>query len=373
MRQTRTEQNGNKKQKKKRRAVFRLFTFLFIIFLTASSAYMSYKYVMKSMDEQDSETVISIAPGEEIEVEIPMGSGTASIANILKEKGIIRYPYIFKLVSKINGYDGKYKSGVHVLSKGLNYTQIMKILSNNPKSPPTVWVTIPEGLTYNQIVDILVEKKLVDRDKFNEIANNGDFGYDFIKKIPKRENRLEGYLFPDTYEFDARGGEKHVIEKMLNRFNKVFTEEDVKRAKDLNMSIDDIIILASIVEREAKVAEERPLIAGVFLNRLKSKDKTLNKLQSCATIQYIFLKQQGVVKEKILDEDTKIDDPYNTYIHEGLPPGPISSPGEASIKAVLYPEGDYLFFVLKEDGTGAHYFSKTYKEHLNAINKARKN
>jgi UPF0755 protein len=186
--------------------------------------------------------------------------------------------------------------------------------------------------------------------------------------LPKREFKLEGYLFPDTYIFDIKAGEKTIINRMLARFDEIFKPEYIEKAKNLGMSIDQVVILASIIEREAKESYERKTISGIFHNRLKSKDPNLKKLQSCATIQYILLNRDGIVKEKITDEDTKIKHPYNTYQIEGLPPGPICAPGKDSIEAALSPEEtDFYYFVAKGDGT--HEFSRTLKEHQAATRK----
>lgn len=373
----------SKPRKKGRKAFFRVFVFILIIALTIISGYYSYNYVMDNYNgnsSKEKEVLTGISPEKGMSVEIPMGSGTAAIANILYEKGIIKYPKIFKILSKINGFDGEYKSGVHVIEKGTNYNSLkgydtlMRILSSKPLDNPSVNVTIPEGYNYKQILDVLNQKKLINIEKFNQVANNEKFDFEFIKGIPSREFKLEGYLFPETYAFDPKGGEKAIINKMLAQFNKIFIPEYYKRAKELDMTVDQVITLASIIEREAKVPEERDIISGVFHNRLRSKDKTLRKLQADATIQYILLKRDGKIKETLTLEDLKINDPYNTYMYEGLPPGPISSPGRESIIAALYPEThDYLYYVLKEDGTGTHYFSRTYREHINAQNKAQKN
>jgi len=190
---------------------------------------------------------------------------------------------------------------------------------------------------------------------------------------PQRENKLEGYLFPDTYFFDPKAGERAIIEKFLDNFDAKFKPEFYERAKELNMTVDEVIILASIIERETALPEERPIVSSVFHNRLKSSDPNLKKLESCATVQYVLYKTQGKMKEKLSDEDTKIDHPYNTYLYEGLPPGPICCPGLASIEAALYPdeESEYLYFVAK--GDGSHEFSRTLAEHLEAVKKYQSN
>ena len=229
-------------------------------------------------------------------------------------------------------------------------------------------VIIPEGYTFNQIADKLEKASLISKDKFASVASKEKFDYKFLKDIPNREKKLEGYLFPDTYIFDVKAGEKAIIDRMLARFDEIFKPEYYDKAKALGLSVDDVIILASLIEREAKEYEERRLISGVFYNRLKSKDPAHKKLQSCATIQYILLNRTGEVKPKLTEADTKIEDPYNTYLHEGLPPGPICCPGKESIEAALEPEAtDYYYFVSKGDGT--HEFSKTLSQHQAAVKK----
>lgn len=322
---------------------------------------ISYKFAVDSSNKNTE--IADIPPGERIPVYIPLGSSTYDIAKLLEKEGIIKHPLLFRILSNINGYDGTYKSGTHMVSKKLGYVDIMKILASNPQG---VKVTIPEGYTVKQIAQKLADEKLVDVDKFMDAVNNGEFKFKFVEDIPKRENRLEGYLFPDTYEFDLKAGENEIIRRMLANFDVKFPTKYYEQANKLGLTADQVIILASIVEKEAKVPDERPRIASVFLNRLSGKYNVTKKLESCATIQYIYAQKYNTIKTKITDADTKIDDPYNTYQHEGLPPGPICNPGSASIEAVLNPENTpYLYFVAKGDGT--HYFSKTLEEHLSAM------
>lgn len=350
-----------KKKKKKKRfnsnrfLVFILvYTILFtVIFVT------SFSYVLRKESMSDEDLEVSIDPAEGIEITIPRGSSTSDIAKILKENGIIKWPTLFMLQSKINGYDGTYMSGKHIVSKDLNYDELMRVLSSNPVS---VNVTIPETYYLDQVLNLLSEKKLIDKESFIKSMNTEQFDYDFIAQIPERENRLEGYLFPDTYFFDPLSSDREIITKFLDNFDMKFKLDYYARAKELNMTVDEIITLASIIEKETALPEEKPIISSVFHNRLKSKDPSLRKLQTDATIQYILFKREGKIKEKLTEADTKINDPYNTYLYEGLPPGPICSPGLASIEAALYPEKtDYYYFVAK--GDGSHYFSKTLSEH----------
>lgn len=352
------QKNGvekKRKYKRKNKFAFRLFVFMLFVVLTIAGCYVGYTYVMDSSKNVENLKEIVVDREKGTYVEIPLGAGTSKIADILAEKGLVKYPYIFKMVSKINGYDGKYQAGTHIVSKDLNYDELMRVLSSKPES---VKVTIPEGSTYKQAANILYKAKLISKEKFDKACTNEKFEYEFMKKLPEREYRLEGYLFPDTYEFDMKAGEAKIISIMLENFNRKFKKEYYERAKELGMTVDQIITLASIIEKEAMDSEERYKISGVFYNRLKKK----MMLQSCATIQYIFLNRDGKVKEKISIEDTQINDPYNTYVVMGLPPGPICCPSEEAIKAALYPEQtEYMYFVAKGDGT--HEFSKTLAQH----------
>lgn len=299
--------------------------------------------------------------GEVRTVTVAAGSSTAQIAEVLEEQDIIKNPFWFRVFSKLGGYDSRYQPGSFTLHENAGYREIFKTLTNPPETQ-FVTVTIPEGLELWQIADKLEQVGLIDREQFYDAVENGAFDYDFIKDIPKRENRLEGYLFPDTYQFMYGESEEIIIDKMLARFDEVYTEEYENRAKELGMTNDELITLASIIEREAQGDDDRTLVASVFHNRLKSTQYPY--LQSCATVQYILKERKTVLSVA----DTKIDSPYNTYQNPGLPEGPIASPGKEAIEAALYPaKTDYLFFVL--DSSGKHRFAKTFAEHQENMRK----
>ncbi len=358
----------------KRVLKFIVFTTLFILMLI-SGFVASYKFVTDDLGNKDNEVTIDISPEQGIPVEIPMGSSTDKIAAILQEKGLVKYPAVFKLQSKLNGYDGMYKSGTHIVSYDLDYDKLMRVLASKPVS---VRVTIPEGYTFNQIMDELTNKKLIDKAKFSDIAKNEKYDFEYLKGANRGQNLLEGYLFPDTYEFDMKAGENAIIKIMLKNFDDKFKPEYYKRLKDLNMTVDKVITLASIIEKEAKLPEDRKVIAGVFYNRLNGRYGAPRRLESCATMQYIYLTREAgntpedtkkrIARGVILDNDKKTNDPFNTYKFDGLPPGPICSPGKAAIEAALYPEDtSYIYFVAK--GDGGTYFSKTLAEHNAAVAK----
>ena len=287
-------------------------------------------------------------------VVISEGMTVNGVADYMKENKIIRFPLVFRAMSRIKGYDTKIRTGQIEVKTGMSYGEILEELIN--AEPETVKVIIPEGYEIGEIAEKL--SVLVPEEEFYA-ALNKEYNYKFLENLPDREMRLEGYLFPATYAFPLDVTAEQVVNTMLKAFNDAFKDEYYKRAEELGMTVDQIVTLASVIERESNSGEDRAKVAGVFYNRL---EKNM-RLQSCATVQYI-LKER---KEVLSTADTKINSPYNTYINDGLPIGPIASPGEECIKAALYPEDTTaLYFVLGSDGK--HIFSDTYEEHLNAKN-----
>lgn len=329
---------------------------LVLIILLVIGVYGGYQYynsLKLPVDKTNSENII---------INIPKGASTAKIADILKENELIRNGFYFRLISKQRKIGGKFKAGNYKLSKAMDLDEIADKLVKGEIYVESIKITIPEGFEVKQIIERLAGNKNVDlnKEKLQDIIGNGDFDFDFLKGIPKGKNRLEGFLFPDTYQVTNDITEEEIVLKMLNRFDSIFKKEYYERAKELNMSVKDVIVLASIIEREARVEEERPIISSVFHNRLKNK----MLLQSCATVQYAL----GERKEQLTYDDLEINSPYNTYKNLGLPPMPIASPGKASIYAALFPDDTkFLYFVAK--GDGSHVFSKTYNEHLKAKNR----
>jgi UPF0755 protein len=303
-------------------------------------------------------TFANLDKNKSAEINIQKGDTTSKIADKLKEKGIIRSKFVYELLSRYYKFDSKYKTGLYKVKSDLGYKGIMERLSNQKNDIGYSIVTIPEGYTVKQIAEKLSQKGIVNKQKFIDVTNKV-YKYPFLdEKNIKSNIKLEGYLFPDTYYIRKGMSEEKIVKMMLERFNTVFKKKYYDRAKNLNMSINKVITMASIVEREAEVEEERPIIAGVFYNRLNRKIK----LQSCATVQYLLPFQKKVLTLK----DISINSPYNTYKIQGLPIGPICSPGIKSIEAALYPNRtDYLYFVAK--GNGKHEFSKTYSEHLKSV------
>lgn len=294
-------------------------------------------------------------------VEIPRGSITSDIAYILKEKDLIKSELYFEMRIKNLGHDSELKAGTYELSKNMDVDLIIKKLVDGNNKVESVRFTIPEGYTIEQIADKLSEQGLVDKQRFVQLSKEGNFDFEFINEIPDNNEikyKLEGYLFPETYEIKLGATEEEYIEKMLSQFEKEWKSEwDNVIAKN-GLTMHQIVTLSSIIEREVRVDDERPIVSGVFYNRLED----YWNLESCATVQYVLGKQ----KESLTYDDLEIKDPYNTYNNYGLPPGPIGNPGRLSLGAAVYPEdNEYYFFVTKKDDSGSHYFSRTYEEHLN--------
>ncbi len=286
------------------------------------------------------------------------GMGAHDIGELLYEQGIIKSVILFQIVAKIERMENSLQAGEYVLNKKMTIQQIVGNLAKGATSYQQI--TIPEGYTVDQIAKLLQEKQLGNASKFKAVAQSAVPYKYMVNNNPNVVYKAEGYLFPDTYRIAKGATEEQILTMMVNEFNKEFTDAMRARATELGLTTKEVIILASLVEKEAQLPVDRPLIAGVFLNRLKLD----MPLQSCATIQYIL----GYPKAELSVQDTEIPSPYNTYQHMGLPPGPIANPGIAAINAVLKPEKtDYIYFVA--DDKGAHHFSKTYEEHLIAIEK----
>lgn len=340
-----------------------IFIALVMVAVLFASAFLSYTYLVDKYNNPITLESIVIDPETSVSFKIEKGSATKDIAKNLADQGLIDSEFIYKFLSKFNGYDGQYKAGTYTLCKDLSYDEIMVILSSNPES---VKITIPEGFTTEQIAYRLEANGVCSANDFLKAVEKQDLtSYTFITNHEGRDRRLDGYLFPDTYEFDINASPDTIIYKMLNRFNYIYTPEYTAKADAMGLTQDEVIILASLVEKEARLASERAKIAGVFINRLNSKE--YSKLQSCATVKYVYLKLYGRNLETVTKAHTTLSDPYNTYKYKGLPPGPICNPGKAAIEAVLnYEHHNYYFFVAKTDGSNGHTFTTNYSDHVAA-------
>jgi UPF0755 protein len=290
------------------------------------------------------------------------GETAGDIALRLKRLGLITDAELFRQLAHYEKADSKLEAGRYELRANMTMGEIIEALQHGRLQE--IAVTIPEGWRAEQIAEMLAEEVGVDNEEFLDLVAQGRryFDYEFLQDRPP-EAGLEGFLFPDTYLLPIQPTALDTIERMLANFDQRFTVEMRQAAVEQEMTIYQVVTLASIVEREAVVAEERPVIAGVFLNRL---EEGMN-LDSCPTVQYALGYQEDAGQwwktPLTLEELDHVNSPYNTYLHRGLPPGPICNPGLASIQAVLEPvETDYLYFLAK--GDGSHAFATTFEEHL---------
>lgn len=316
--------------------------------------------------------------GGPVIVEIPEGTTSAQIADILEDEGIIRNGTVFSYYLKYKGLGNNFKAGTYEMSPGMALIDIIsKLSAGETVKEEVLRFTIPEGYTASQIIDLLAQDIGFSRETLTGIMQKKEIAGQeqadpplWASTVPENPNykyTLEGYLFPETYELPKDSTEEDAVLRMLRELDKKLKQlpegwEEQLQTRD--MTFHELLTVASLIEREVLVDEERKVVAGVIYNRLM-KDMPL---QLDATVQYLFDKQ----KERLFEKDLQIESPYNTYLHSGLPPGPIASPGLKSIEAALYPqESKYFFYVTKKDGSGEHLFAETYEQHLQNIKKSK--
>ena len=301
-------------------------------------------FIEKPLNISAREKIFIIKPGQSLNV----------ISANLEKESIISNNTYFTLFTKFKKAGRNLQAGEYLLSGSKSPEQILEILKKGKVK--LCRITLPEGLNINEVA-LLVEKAgFCNKTEFKNLCKSSVF----ITSLGIKAASLEGYLFPDTYFFSKQVSCKKVITTMVAHFKKIFTKEWILKAKAMNFSIHDIVILASIIEKETGDASERPIIASVFHNRLKKK----MRLESDPTVIYGIKDFDGNIKRRHLKEKT----PYNTYQVKGLPIGPIANPGALSLQAALNPANtSYFFFVSKKDTT--HKFSKTIQEHNKAVRK----
>lgn len=335
---------------------------LVIVFAIAS---FGYQYVMnhfiRPVDASDTTPVT---------VEIKRGSSTSAIADALYQSELIRNKAVFKIYVDFTGQGGKLRSGTYVFTRDMEIEDIVDILiKGDGKVQESIKFTLTEGMTVEAMAQSLVDQGVLSSgSRFVELcksATNFRTSNELIAAIPEeaiengRRIAMEGYLFPDTYEVYVGSTEETIINRMITRFYGIITEEYLLRAAEMDMTIDEVVILASLIEKEAKTADFKK-VSAVFHNRLNSD----MMLQSDAAIKYML----GSNKLVFSSEELKTDSPYNTHLYKGLPVGPICNPGKAAIEAALWPDetmiqDKYLYFCLKEPNSGELVFARTLEEH----------
>lgn len=338
----------NNSQTTTERTVYQVVRFMLsilIVGLVLFSIVIMVAFQPASDDPFALDEIVTIAPGT---------SGNR-IAQQLADKGVVRNPTLFRLVLRLTKMGDNLQAGYYRLNPTMTTTEIIEQLRIG--RGVSEQVIIPEGYDLKQIASALAQRELIDMERFLFLAEDVTrvFGSNIPLEIPIAS--VEGYLFPDTYRFVRGQTEEDIIRQMVNRFLQVVLPAVEEYIDEMDMTLHEIVTLASIVEKEVMTNRERPIVAAVYLNRLAID----MPLQADPTVRYVMEEQRS----RVLYRDLEIDSPYNTYQNRGLPPGPIASPGLASILAVLEPaDVDYFFFVSRGDGT--HQFTRTFNEHVRA-------
>lgn len=295
-----------------------------------------------------------------VNITIPKGSSTETIAEILQKAGLIDSTLYFRISSRLEGYDGKFQYGDYTFSTAQSEEEMMEILRTEGAKKATKQFTIIEGLTLNEVATSLVSQGMVKSEKdFFDTLDKTNWGYKFLEAIPNASDRkvkYQGYLLPETYEVYEDATTRDVIATMFDQMDRLWTDAYYAQAQKLGMTVDEVLTVASIIEKEVVSPAEQSVVSGVIQNRLD-----INMpLQMCSTIMYVL----EVPRDRLFYADLEIESPYNTYINPGLPIGPIANPGAKAIHAALYPENnDYLYFVLKDDGSQTHEFNSNLQDH----------
>lgn len=298
----------------------------------------------------------SSAKSDKVDVKVVKGDTVSSVADKLDAAGVVSNATIFKLEARLSGNSTEIKPGQYTFSRGENSSEILKKLTAG-KQVATFTITIPEGLTLKQTAETVAKESNVSEKDFEAAAKKTDYSYSFLKDPAIKTT--EGYLFPKQYEFEKGTNAHQIVDRLLNQYLIETQDVDFSGAKKrLNLSENELLTVASLIEREAASPKEKPIIASVIYNRMRQG----TPLQIDASIQYAL----GKPKAELSLQDLKIDSPYNTYEHPGLPPGPICSPSKESIEAAVKPANtDYLYYVLKANGK-EHYFTNNYNDFLRA-------
>lgn len=337
---------------------------IYIVAVLAASATLSYYGITIGNDVfalHKSDEVVEVTVSADVDVE--------TLAMQLAEKGIIRYPKVFAFYAELRHKTEGFIATTETVSPSMDYDQLLAAFKEKAKPTETVRIRIPEGSRVDDIITLFVEEYGIGtREGFIDAIQNYPFDYWFVKELDEsttiregRKYRLEGYLYPDTYYFYTTSSEVTVINKLLANFEDKFASKFVDRAKEIGWTIDDVIILASMIQMEAKYESDYGRVSSVFHNRLSS-NKTQGRLESDATIVYVLEDRSTELTDELLN----LDSPYNTRLYEGLPPGPITNVTLYGINYALYPaSSNYFYFVSRP--SGYTLYAETYAGHLKNI------
>jgi UPF0755 protein len=293
--------------------------------------------------------------GEEVFVDLPAGTSVSAMADRLAQAGVVPDALTFRLAARLSGQERRLQAGEYRFTDAATPGEVVDRLARGDVF--VMPITFREGLTIREMADVFEKSGLGTAEAFRAAAARSEL----IRDLDPRADDLEGYLFPSTYTLSRRTTADQMVETMVAEFSRAFDADLRAEAESRGMSVREIVTLASVVERETAVPEERPMVASVFLNRLRIG----MPLQTDPTVIYAMMRT-GRWNGNITRNDLQMDHPYNTYRNRGLPPGPIAAPGRASLEAVLRPaDVPYLYFVSRNDGT--HVFSATLAEHNRAV------
>ena len=350
--------------------------FLYALLVIACSAVLAtlgwtWANDLLALNKEYASTIITIPADSITEVEETGEDGqvyTVSKADItaitdqLKEEGLIKYKFLFRLYAWFSSADEKVTAGTYELNTEMDYRALIVNMGSSSATRQTIDVTIPEGYTVDQIFQLLEEKGVSTVDALVDMAANWPYKWSFLQDIPLGDHRrLEGYLFPDTYTFYLGEDPKYILNKMLLRFDEKMSGYYDRFTEDSPYTLHDIVILASLIEKETD-GDDYKTIASVLYNRLENPAaETAGFLQVDAALVYVNGGHTPTLQDK------EINSPYNTYLYKGLPAGPISNPGMASLYAALEPDSTGYYYYALNPETGKHEFSRTYDEHMNRL------
>lgn len=357
--QEKTPQPRRRRRKKRRRGAGCAGALLYFVLIIGISALLSIVAIFSAND------VLALVKDDvDKTFVVESDANLTALSDALQEDGIINYSPLFSFFVRFTGDDTTVHTGTYTLNPSMDYQQIVRVLHRRETSTVEIEVSIPEGYTIAQIKERLISMGVCSEEDLDTYLNTYNYKHDFLAdRTPASKGWLEGYLFPDTYKFNANNA-KMTLNKMLNNFNTKYDDAIQEGAESLGYSQHEIVTIASMVEREAKLDDEFARIAGVIYNRLESSD--FRRLEIDATLQYAL----GEHKEVLTEADKEIDSPYNTYKVEGLPPGPICNPGYTALYAATHPEQhNYYYYVAMPDGS--HLFANSYSEHQSNIEKAK--
>ena len=364
------ESKRGPKKKKKIKKQYRVGrAFLLTLLFLGLSVYLAF-FALRAFEDLTAVTLFGDtgATEQQMTVEIPEGASVGEITSILKKSGVITEPLAFRLYIMLKQEDG-FQSGEYIMTNKMDYDSIIYVLQAGDARTDTVTIMFPEGSTSVDIAQKLEENDVCSASDFLAALNKQDYNYTFVENIPQDELRfylLEGYLFPNTHEFFVGESADSVINRFLEDFSKKITDDMRTRMNELNLTLDQTLTLASIIQKEASDPDEMKNVSEVFHNRLRNPDAYPN-LQSDPTIYYV----EQVIKKNIGIANQEVYDAYNTYVCNGLPVGPICNPGLDAIEAALYPaehEETYYYFIT--DKAGTYYYAQTLEQHNENIRQA---